>query len=150
MELNKIEALLEKYMEAETSIAEEQELQMYFASGNVAPHLQEYIPLFSYFKKEKEIEYSREIKLEEKNRNSKGWYQWIAVAASIAIIGGIFITTNNNNSLPQDDLGTYEDPEVALQKTKDVLNMVSAMMNTGQENLVYLNEFGETTNRIIK
>ena len=39
MELSKIEFLVEKYLEAETSIAEEKELQLYFSAPNVAQHL---------------------------------------------------------------------------------------------------------------
>ena len=42
MEFNKMEALLEKYFEGETSIAEENELKDYFSSSNVAPHLEQY------------------------------------------------------------------------------------------------------------
>lgn len=42
MELSRIETLLVKYFEADTSTAEEQELQHYFSQENVAPHLEEY------------------------------------------------------------------------------------------------------------
>ncbi len=42
MALDKIEQLLEKYFEAETSIAEENELRVYFSSQDVAQHLQQY------------------------------------------------------------------------------------------------------------
>ncbi len=36
MELNKIEEILEKYFQGETSIAEENQLKEYFSSSNVA------------------------------------------------------------------------------------------------------------------
>ena len=49
MALNKIEQLLEKYFEGETSIAEEQVLKEYFNTENVAPHLEMHKPLFCYF-----------------------------------------------------------------------------------------------------
>ena len=48
MELSNIKKLLDNYLEAETSLAEEKELEAYFLSGNVAPELEEYIPLFSF------------------------------------------------------------------------------------------------------
>lgn len=41
MELVKIEDLLEKYFQGETSIAEENELRNYFSSSNVAQHLEQ-------------------------------------------------------------------------------------------------------------
>jgi hypothetical protein len=50
MELANIEKLVEKYLNAETSLKEEQTLKHYFTNGNVAPHLQEYSYLFNYFK----------------------------------------------------------------------------------------------------
>ena len=47
MELSRIETLLVKYFEADTSTAEEQELQHYFSQENVAPHLEEYRSMFA-------------------------------------------------------------------------------------------------------
>lgn len=51
MELSRIETLLVKYFEADTSTAEEQELQHYFSQENVAPHLEEYRSMFAFFSK---------------------------------------------------------------------------------------------------
>jgi hypothetical protein len=42
MELNKIERLVEKYFDGETSVEEEKELRKYFASTDVASHLMQY------------------------------------------------------------------------------------------------------------
>ena len=54
MEFNKIEDILEKYFQGETSIAEENELKDYFSSPNVAQHLEQYKPMFGYFSQVKE------------------------------------------------------------------------------------------------
>ncbi|MGK4567441.1 hypothetical protein [Flavobacterium sp. 3HN19-14] len=54
MESDKIEILLERYFEGETSIAEEKELKAYFASPDVAQHLEQYKPMFGFFAAAKE------------------------------------------------------------------------------------------------
>ena len=53
MELVKIDYLVEKYFQGETSIAEEKELRSYFSSLDVAPHLEQYKAVFGYFTKQK-------------------------------------------------------------------------------------------------
>nr|MBF6607889.1 hypothetical protein [Flavobacterium sp.] len=55
MESHKIEILIEKYFDAETSIAEENILREYFASANVAQHLERYRPMFAFYSEAKEI-----------------------------------------------------------------------------------------------
>jgi hypothetical protein len=72
----------------------------------------------------------------------------MGIAASIALIAGIFLTNTPTN--PDETLGTYEDPEIALQETKKILNMVSQLMNEGKQELVYLNEFESTTEKLTK
>ena len=61
MELNKIEKLLEHYFEGATSSAEENELRNYFSSTNVAPHLEQYKPLFDYISDAKKQHSSRSL-----------------------------------------------------------------------------------------
>ncbi len=55
MEANKIEILLEKYFEGETSIAEEKLLGAYFLNGEVEPSLEKYAPLFQLYAQERDI-----------------------------------------------------------------------------------------------
>ena len=49
MELANIEKLIEKYLNAATSLQEEATLENYFTQGDIAPHLQEYEALFYYY-----------------------------------------------------------------------------------------------------
>ena len=69
MELNRIENILEKYFQGETTIAEEKELKDYFSSPNVAQHLEHYKPMFGYFSQAKEQKSTYEIPLQTKKRN---------------------------------------------------------------------------------
>lgn len=149
MESQIIESLLEKYFEAETSGAEEAQLKAYFTSGEVAPHLQEYIPVFCYFDQAGKESLTKEVSYTPTNRFSEGRkkvYSWVAVAASIVILLGIVVQQENEVS----EYGTYEDPELAMQKTMEALEMMSIYMNAGTEDLGYIEEFNRTTNKIVK
>ena len=154
MELKAIEQLLEKYLEAETSIQEEAQLKAYFASKEVALHLQEYAPMFAYFGASKEEKYVGKmlqqedsiVSLNPSDGNRRKVYSWVAVAASIVIMAGVFLQEQTGVS----EFGSYEDPEVAMEETKRALDMVSQLMNSGNDNLVHLNEFNNTKNKILK
>ncbi|GAA4278264.1 hypothetical protein [Aquimarina mytili] len=143
MELSNIEKLLEKYFEGETTISEEKELKVYFTRETVPSHLERYKDLFQYFSEESTIKATKDLKL---NTSRKFTYAWIGVAASVALIAGIFLT----RTAPSKSVDTFEDPEIALQETKKILNMVSQYMNEGKQELVYLKEFENTKNKFIK
>lgn len=55
MEKAQVLTLLEKYWQAETTIAEEQALAAYFQGGQVDPELLVYSDLFAYFREEAQI-----------------------------------------------------------------------------------------------
>ena len=143
MESKAIEALLEKYLAAETSIKEEEKLKAYFCSGDVAPHLQEYVPMFSYFNIAREENFAGKVNFSSARKKV---YSWVAVAASIVILMGVVVQQNQQGS----EFGTYEDPELAMQKTREALQMVAMYMNDGTEDLGYLQEFNETKDKIVK
>lgn len=65
----KIEELIERYFEGETSAEEEKSLRSFFAAGQVPAHLSAYIPLFAYF--DEEIR-SKEKSEAEKNESTTG------------------------------------------------------------------------------
>ncbi|MEN8879106.1 MAG: hypothetical protein ABF311_02965, partial [Polaribacter sp.] len=90
MELANIEKLLEKYDNAETTLQEEAVLKNYFTGGNVAPHMQEYAYMFTYFTAAKEDTYTKTIKLEPKKSKKKN-YKWLSVAASVVLLFSVFI-----------------------------------------------------------
>lgn len=144
MELSNIEKLLEKYFEGVTTISEEKELKVYFTRENVPTHLERYKNLFQYFSQESAITATKDLKL---NTRRKTRYAWVGVAASVALIAGVFLLKNNQIVEPKD---TFDDPKIALQETKKILNMVSQYMNKGKQELVYLKEFENTKNKFIK
>ncbi len=149
MALERIEKLIESYLEGATSVAEENELKVYFSSSNVELHLQHYQPLFSYFKQAKEEEFSREILLPTKKKNN---LQLWSIAASVVVFLGVgtFMYLENNTS---DDFVTCtpeDSPELVLQQTQKALALVSEHLNTGIKSVGYINEYEESKNRIFK
>lgn len=143
MESQEIEILLSRYLEGETSLKEEEKLKEYFTSGEVAPHLQEYTPMFSFFINAREECLERKINFQKEKKRT---YSWVAVAASVVIVAGLFF----NKPQPGHELGSYEDPKLALEETKEALYMVSRLMNNGKEDLAYIKEFNRTKNSFLK
>ena len=148
MELDRIEKLVEKYFEAETSIAEEKELKDYFASPDVAPHLEQYKRLFGYVVHAKQEQFTATLALTTTKRKS---VVWLSVAASVAVLLGVSLFTYQQYNQPKlNDLGTYDDPEVAFRETQKALAMISEHVNKGIGSMQYLNEYEQSKNRIFK
>ncbi len=151
MELNKIENILEKYFQGETTIAEERELREYFSSSDVAQHLEQYKPMFGYFSQVKEQKSTQEIPLQTKKRN----VAWLSIAASVVVLLGIgtYMYVSEKNAAPvvaQSELGTYDNPEEALAATQKALALLSNNVNVGIESVQYINEYQQSKNKIFK
>lgn len=138
MESDRIEKLIEKYFEGETSIAEEQELRNYFSSSAITTHLEHYQSLFGYFAQEKAHNCKSEILLQSKKRN----IAWLSIAASVVVLLGIGKATYiNYNKSEQQDLGSYDNPEVALKETQKALALLSENVNVGIKTVQYVQEY---------
>ena len=48
------------------------------------------------------------------------------------------------------DLGTYDDPEVAYKETQKALAKISESVNKGIGSMSYINEYEQSKNRIFK
>jgi len=133
MELNKIEQLLDKYLEGETSLNEEQTLQEFFNSKQVPSHLLSYQPLFNYFSNAKTEVYSQALPLKSKTPTV---YKWFSVAAVILISAGVFFNWSVSNA----DLGTFKKDETQLAYNQFVesMQMVSKHFNQGTSQVNYL------------
>ena len=149
MVLDRIEKLIEKYFEGETSIAEENELKIYFSSTDVAQHLKQYQTIFGYFSQAKEQQFTQEIPLETKKRNI---VMWLSVAASVVVMLGVgtFMYFESNKSQQFASCSPEDNPELALQQTQKALALVSEHLNTGIESVSYINEYENSKNKIFK
>ncbi len=139
-----IEYLLDAYFEGETTLDQERELRAYFIGKHVAPHLEEYIPMFGAFAKAGEERYTGEINLPK----PKNYFPLISIAAGFLVIIGLFLFFNNS-AINDKDYGTYKDPKVAAQKTKQALMMMGSFLNQGASQIEKLNEFEKTKDKYI-
>lgn len=133
MELVNIENLLEKYFEATTTVQEEQELQAYFSQDNVAPHLQEYQPMFQHFTNLKSEQFTRNVPLKPR----KNYLKWISVAAVFLLTTGLFFN----------EWEKQRKAEEAFADFKMTMSLVSESFNTGASHINHLAQFEETTNK---
>ena len=149
MALDRIEILIEKYFEGETSIAEEKELKAYFSSSDVAQHLEQYKPVFGYFYQAKQEQFTASIPLKSGKKQKR--LAWLSVAASVVVMLGIGFFAYQNTSEPnQENLGVIDDPEIAFRETQKALALISKHVNTGIESVNYLSEYQQSKNKIFK
>ncbi len=134
MELANIEKLLDKYFEATTTVQEEQALQLYFSQDNVAPHLQEYQPMFQHFANVRGEKYTKNVPLQPR----KNYLKWISVAAVFLLTTGLFFNEWNEQRRVKE----------AYAQFKQTMTMVSENFNNGASRINHLNQFTETTNKI--
>ena len=120
------------------------QLKMYFSSPDVAPHLEQYRPMFGYFTQAGRQQFEKPLPLKPKKR----YRGWLSVAASTVILLGVF--TFINRQPEEEDLGTFNDPEVALQETQKALNMLSENVNKGVNSMYYLEEYENSRKTIFK
>jgi hypothetical protein len=137
MELSKIEQLLEKYQNAETTLQEEATLKNYFLSGDVASHLQEFESMFSYFAISKAEKSVKPIQLNTKKKN----WKWMSVAASIALLFSVYV--GNNYVQEQRTKAQYAE-------VMSTLKLLSSNLNKGNEAVASLYTYEDTVNKMFK
>ena len=140
MELANIEKLLEKYLNAETSLQEETTLRNYFTEGSVAPHLQEYQYMFNYFATNKDETYSKTIELEPKKSKKKN-FKWLSIAASVMLLFSVYIGDQEYKKYKA---------EVEFQKISKGLKLLSSNFSKGKQAVNTLYAYENTVNKILK
>jgi hypothetical protein len=140
MVLDKIEKLLEKYNNAETTLEEEAQLRAYFNSEGVAPHLAEYQALFQYFTKAHEEQFTKDVPL--KTKTTIRLYQWISVAAVTVLMFGLMIPRIMGPSEEE-----KQEALLAYNQTIEALSLVSMGINEGKEQMTPLSLVGENLNQ---
>jgi len=134
MELAKIENLLEKYFEAETSVQEEAVLKEFFSNGEVPEHLSEYKEMFNYFNNSSLETSNRSIKLTKKTISIK----WLSIAAMLVLFIGIYSVYQKNET-------EKEEAMLAYMETQKALELISKSLNKGTDAIAQLDNFNKGT-----
>ncbi|KAB7531013.1 hypothetical protein F8C76_05815 [Flagellimonas olearia] len=135
MALDNIEKLLEKYFEANTTVAEEEKLREYFAQESVPAHLEPYKPMFNYFSNAKEERFTKQVPLKTRSN----LYKWISVAAVAVLTFGIYFGNEYQER---------RKAEYAYQETKKAFELLAENFGRGTEKVAYLKEFEEAKQKI--
>ncbi len=133
-DLDNIEKILAKYLEAKTNLQEEALLKTYFNSDTVAPHLQEYQYMFQYFAKSKAENYTKSIRLKSNYDKRK----WMGMVAGLLIVIGL-ISYNRYQQYQVDK---------AYTNTKMALQIIANHMNKGSIAIAELDKIDQTTQKV--
>ncbi|MBT1699424.1 hypothetical protein KK083_21180 [Fulvivirgaceae bacterium PWU4] len=163
MDSNKIDELLNKYWNCETSLEEEQQLREYFRGEQIPEQWKETATLFRYFdthKKKTLNDGAFDTALMKKINTpppSKGkvvriFYNTLRIAAgvSVLVVATFLVRNEIRESTPQEMVDTYDDPKLALEETKKALMMISKSFGTAEEKAKKINMFNEAQQQIQK
>ncbi len=141
MELDKIEKLLDKYFDASTTVAEEEQLRNYFLQNDVAPHLEQYTPMFNYMSEAKKERFTKQVPLTPR----KNYLKWASVAAVAVFMVGFYFLRPEPSPVTLADEYTQEE----IESAQEAFALLAMNFNKGTEQLYYLEEFEKTTNKFL-
>jgi hypothetical protein len=129
MDRENICGLIEKYMEGQTSLCEEQQLRDYFRNGEVAPEVEMYAPMFEYFSREREIPQASFSIHPERKSGKHLWMVFLAAAACALLlfalnrrnIPGEWPPSDEKHSMAYIDARKYTDIETICTETLNSL-----------------------------
>jgi hypothetical protein len=141
MELTKIEKLIEKYENAETTLQEENVLKDYFSKDSVAPHLEQYKAMFNYFSIAKSETLTKPIVLSKTKKN----YKWLSIAASITLLFSVYIG--------QQEYKKVQEKKKAMEiyaQVSESLKLLSTNLKKGENAVATLYTYENTAKKILK
>ena len=156
MDSKKLEELLQKYWDCETSLEEEQQLQEYFRNESVPEQLKETAALFHYFGQQKNKSVHEQFdatvleKIKPKGRVTNLVQTSLRIAAGVAVlIAAIFFVREEIRSTDEVAMeDTFDDPQKALEETKKALLMISKGFGSAEQQAKKINMLNEAQDKI--
>ncbi len=161
MELAKIEQLLEKYWDGDTTLKEEQVLQRYFTEEEVPGHLQGVAALFQKYSKDQQFNSLNddfdEALIHDIEKSASVWkFSFIfKIAAAVAlVVASVLLVNDYVKDQPEhtaeaiETLPNNQDREQAYEQTRQALLLISTMMNEGTQHMEKLENFSEAQEKV--
>lgn len=143
MEIKTIKFLLKKYLEGKTSLNDESVLRNYFNhEQNLPEEWIHYRQFFTYFEKSKNESFP--ISKINYYNNKK---IWIRVAASIALLIGIYLIDFFET---QPRVLEQQEAEFAFQQFQTHMKNISTHLNNGVQKVSYLDYWNKSTQKLLK
>lgn len=127
---SQIDELLEKYWNGETSLEEEKRIKDHFKS---TPTLSQDGKYFRYLAKEKNTTYEGPMVFKKSKT-------WLSVAATVTV--GVITAALAINEANKDPFA-IDDPQKALQATREALMMISSSLNEAQDHTMELTKINK-------
>jgi hypothetical protein len=160
MDSKKIEDLLNKYWNCETSLEEEEQLRTYFRWNEVPQQFQEAASLFQYFEasKKKSLDdksfdeaFMGKVTKPEKSSVIRLVYNSMRIAAGIGVlVMAVWFVRKELRTAPGDEavVDTYEDPKMAFEETKKALMMISKSFGQAERQTQKIKIFNDAQQEI--
>lgn len=156
MDSKRIEELLGKYWQCETSLEEEQQLREYFSGDDIPEQLKETAALFRYFSQHKkkaitDVAFETHVLDQIKPRQSvmrKLVYNSMRIAAGLAVVMAAVWFVHSELQGDETSQDTFDDPKVAFEETKKALMMISKSFGKAEEQAKKINMFNEAQEEI--
>jgi hypothetical protein len=159
MDSEKIDDLLKKYWNCESSLEEEQQLHEYFNRDGIADCHKETAPLFRYFQETKnnslndgsfDAQVLSQVQKPGSGRVIKLMQNSMRIAAGISVLlmATWFVHTELKDTNTQEELDTFNDPQLAFEETKKALMMISKSFGRAEEETKKINLFNEAAQEI--
>ncbi|TRX62163.1 hypothetical protein FNH22_02250 [Fulvivirga sp. M361] len=163
MDLDRIERLLEKYWECETSLEEEKELRVFFNRPDIPVKWKKISPLFEYYEEELQsntlgsafdervLTRLAPMPAEQKGKVRKLFYDLARVAAvGLIVITATYFIREQYMEHKDDPymVDTFEDPREAFEETKKALRMISKNFNKGRKEAKKIGVFNNAREKI--
>ena len=157
MDSKKLEELLQKYWDCETSLEEEQQLREYFKGNAIPEQGKEAAALFNYFEQQKNNSVNEQFdkSLLGQLKKPKGKVTNLVqislrIAAGVAVVvAAIFFVRQEirkNDAVAMED--TFDDPQKALEETKKALMMISKGFGRAEQQAKKINLLNEAQDKI--